>query len=105
MSDIIIADKGAMFGLPEVKVGFVAGQGGTQRTTKVIGKSQIMEMALVGTSISSYEAMRMGIVNKISEGNLLEEAIEIAKKLASHSLSALCSCKRIVNSANEAELI
>ena len=46
--------------------------------------------------------MRMGIINKISEGNVLEDAIEIAKKLSKHPLSTLCQYKKIVNSSNEA---
>lgn len=62
-----IAVSSAKLGHPEVRIGAVAGWGGTTRLPRLIGKSRAAEMLLTGKMINTEEAMRFGLVNKIVE--------------------------------------
>ncbi|CAG9319865.1 unnamed protein product [Blepharisma stoltei] len=103
MCDIIIASKTAKFGQPEIKLGLIPGAGGTQRLTRVVGKYKAMELILTGDMISADEAKEMGLVNKVVE-NALEEAIVIAKKIASYSVPVVGIAKKSINFALEVGL-
>ncbi|KAF8861025.1 ClpP/crotonase [Acephala macrosclerotiorum] len=84
-ADIVIADQGAQFGLPEVKIGVVALAGALTRLTRTVGKQRAMEMALTGRTLSADEAREWGIVNKVVEKGCVEEAIKIAGLIAANS--------------------
>ena len=104
MCDIIIADKTAKFSQPEIKLAVIPGAGGTQRLTRTIGKYKTMELVLLGEMITADEAKALGLVSRVAEKNALEEAVEMAKKIAKYSLPALCLAKRAVNSSLETGL-
>jgi enoyl-CoA hydratase/carnithine racemase len=80
--DIRIASENAIFGFPEVKLGFIPDWGGTQRLTREISRCQASELLLTGKPIGVEEAYRMGIVNRIaSRGKLGESARELAEDI------------------------
>jgi len=95
--DIIIASESAIFGQPEINIGLMPGAGGTQRLTRLIGKSKAMEMILTGKSISAEEAYRNGLVNKIVPvSSLMEEAKQIAREIASKPAISVRAAKRAI---------
>jgi enoyl-CoA hydratase len=105
MCDLIIAADNAKFGQPEVKLGILPGAGGTQRLPRAVGKAKAMEMCLTGRFMDAEEAERSGLVARVVPAErLLEEALETAKTIASHSLPVVMMIKECVNRAYEGPL-
>lgn len=103
--DMIVASEIAQFGQPEIKIGVMPGAGGTQRLTRAIGKARAMEMVLTGNFISGEEAKSYGLVNKVVPVELyLEEAVKLAKSVASMSPIATQMAKESVKRAFETHL-
>jgi enoyl-CoA hydratase len=103
--DFIIAADNAKFGQPEVMIGAMPGAGGTQRLTRLIGKSKAMEMCLTGRFIDASEAERAGLVSRVVPlAELKEEAIRTATKIASLSRPSVMLIKDAVNAAYEVPL-
>src|SRR2546422_4248807 len=102
--DIIIASETARFGQPEVNLGIIPGSGGTQRLTRTVGKYRAMEMVLAGETMSAADAERFGLVNRVVPVEvLLDEAKNIAKKIAAKPVLAVKAAKEaVLKSANTA---
>jgi len=100
--DIIVAAENARFGQPEVNLGIIPGSGGTQRLTHLLGKHRAMELVLTGDMLNANDAERLGLVNRVVPAELcLEEAINIAKKLAAKPQLAVRAAKEaVLKSAN-----
>ncbi len=105
MCDFILAADTAKFGLPEITLGTIPGAGGTQRLTRLMGKSKAMEMVLTGRLIDAVEAERCGLVARVvSADELQEEAVKIAGRIASFSRVAVFAAKEAVNCSYETPL-
>jgi enoyl-CoA hydratase len=105
MCDIIIAADNAKFGQPEIKLGVIAGIGGTQRLTRAIGKSKSMEMNLTGRIMDAAEAERSNLVARVVPlASLMDEAMKTAEAIASMSLPSILLAKEAVNRAFETTL-
>jgi enoyl-CoA hydratase len=103
--DMIIASETAKFGQPEIKLGTIPGAGGTQRLTKAVGKAKAMELILTGRFISAEEARFYGLVNKVVPVEMyLEEAVTLAKEIASMSPVAVQLAKEAINRSFETQL-
>lgn len=74
-----VMDVNAKVGLPEVALGLIPGAGGTQRLPRLIGLAQALQMITSGKPINAEKAKMLGIADKVSEYNLLEDAISFAK--------------------------
>ncbi len=105
LCDFIIAADNAKFGQPEINLGVIAGIGGTQRLTRVVGKSKSMEMHLTGRFMDAEEAERSGLVSRIVPAKkLLEDALNTAGKIAEKSMLAARAAKEAVNRSYETTL-
>ena len=105
MCDIIIAADNAQFGQPEITIGAIPGAGGTQRLTRVVGKSKAMEMCLTGRRMDAAEAERSGLVARVvPQAELMTEALKTAATIASFSHPLAMMAKEAVNRAYETTL-
>jgi enoyl-CoA hydratase len=105
MCDFIIASDTAKFGQPEINLGIVAGMGGTQRLTRLVGKSKSMEMHLTGRFMDAVEAERCGLVSRVVPvSDLMDEAMKTARKIAQKSTLAVTAVKEAVTRAQEGSL-
>ena len=105
MCDVLIAGENAKFGQPEINIGTVPGMGGSQRLTRAIGKSRAMEMCLTGDFMDAAEAAQRGLVSRVVKSDqTVEEAMKVARKIASKSLPASIICKELVNQSFETSL-
>ena len=105
LCDFIIAADNAKFGQPEINLGVMPGIGGTQRLTRLVGKSKAMEMCLTGRNMDAAEAERAGLVSRVVPlADLLPEAMKAAQKIASQSLPIVMMTKETVNRAYETTL-
>ena len=105
MCDFILAADTAVFGQPEINLGVIPGSGGTQRLTRVVGKSKAMEMCLTGRNMKAEEAERSGLVSRVVPANdLITEALKVADKIASFSKPSVYMAKDAVQRAYETTL-
>ncbi|KAE8389591.1 ClpP/crotonase-like domain-containing protein [Aspergillus alliaceus] len=107
MADILYCTTNATFGQPEIKLGVVPGSGGSQRLTRIVGKSKAMELILTGHSFSGKEAGKWGLAAKVVDGGrgeLLAAAIATAEQIASYSRAAVLAAKEVVSKSQELSL-
>ena len=100
-----IATNDAKFGMPEVKIGVIPGFGGTQRLTRIVGKSSALELLLCGGSITAREAYNMGLVDKVVKCKELHPTCrELASRVARQAPLAVKYCLEAVNQGLEMSL-
>ena len=80
----------AKVGLPEVKLGLLPGAGGTQRLPRIIGPKRALDMIIDGNPISANEALELGVVDHVIDGDLKEGALAYAQKLVDENAPAIC---------------
>src|SRR5512143_1499989 len=73
--------KTARFGLPEVKLGILPGAGGTQRLPRVVGVPKALSMIVSGDPIGADEALKVGLIDEIADGDLAAAAVAFAQKV------------------------
>ncbi|MFH1624363.1 MAG: enoyl-CoA hydratase-related protein [Pseudomonadota bacterium] len=95
--DIIIASEKARFGVPEINLGLLPGFA-IIRLHQIIGRSKSKEMTMTGEPISAEEAFRLNLVSKVvPHEKLMDEAMELAKKIASKPAIAIRLAKSSIN--------
>jgi enoyl-CoA hydratase/carnithine racemase len=98
--DLIVADRGARFGQPEITLGIIPGGGGTQRLARAIGKQRAMEYVLTARLFDAETARAWGLVNQVAgEGRWLQRALELAHQIAERPPLAAKLAKRAVLAA------
>ncbi|SFR60821.1 enoyl-CoA hydratase [Yoonia tamlensis] len=105
MCDFAIAGENAKFGQPEIKLGVIAGIGGTQRMTRLIGRSRSMEMHLTGRMMGAQEALQAGLIARVvADDDVVTDAIKTATTIAGYSRPALRMVRETVMRAEELSL-
>lgn len=97
--DFRIASSKAKFGQPEVSLGMIPGYAGTQRLPRLAGLGDALYLLMSGEMINADEALRMGLVQKVTEPEqLIEETVRIAKVIASRGPQAVKKVKYVTRS-------
>jgi enoyl-CoA hydratase len=102
LCDIVVAAENARFGQPEINIGLMPGAGGTQRLTRLLGKSVAMDMILTGRMIGAEEALQRGLVSRVVPQELIvDEAVRLGKEIASRAPIAVRLAKEAITRAFE----
>ena len=101
-ADIIVASENAVFGLPEIDIGLM---GGVSHLTTIFPKSLARRMILTGYRVPAAEAYRRGIIEAcVPLDQLMDEAMKLARTIASKSPKALSLAKRAINTVEHMPL-
>ncbi|MEV7126234.1 enoyl-CoA hydratase-related protein [Streptomyces sp. NPDC093260] len=93
--DVIVADRTALVGLPEVSVGVVPGGGGTQLLPRRVGAARAAELIFTARRVEAAEAHELGLVDQlVDEGQDRTEALALAARMAANSPIGLRAAKR-----------
>ncbi len=99
--DLIVANTGAKFGIPEAKRGLAAAAGGLIKLPRQIPPRIAMELALTGDFIDAQRAYALGFINRIVDGPAIEGAKELARRVAENGPLALIASKAIIRESHE----
>jgi methylglutaconyl-CoA hydratase len=94
--DLVIADGSAVFGYPEVKLGFVPAMV-MALLIRSVGEKIAFQLTALGSTVSAAEAQRLGLVNQILSGDFEQEAAAYARRVARYSPSAVQLIKRLLH--------
>jgi enoyl-CoA hydratase len=99
-----LAARHAKMGLPEVKLGLIPGYGGTQRLPRLVGETRALEIIMTGRTADAEEAFRLGLVNRLFDGDPLEAGLAFAREMTGFSLSTLGFARAAVVRATQLPL-
>lgn len=94
-----LAMPNAKLGTPEIKLGLIPGYGATQRLPRLIGEARALDMVMTGRTVEAEEAERIGLVNRIVEGDAIECGTEFAREFSGYSLPVLTLAREAVSRA------
>ncbi len=98
--DLIVANAGSKFGIPEAKRGLAAAAGGLIKLPRQIPPRIAMELALTGDFIDAARAYDLGLVNRVVEGPSIEGAKELARAIAANGPLALIASKAVIRQSH-----
>ncbi len=99
--DLVVANKDAKFGIPEAKRGLAAAAGGLVRLPRQITPRLAMELALTGDFVSAGRAYEMGLINRVTDGDALDGALELAASITANGPLAVAASKRVIVESRE----
>lgn len=105
LADMRVAGENAQFGLPEVRVGLIPGNGGTQSLPRLIGRNRAKEMIFTGKRIGAQEALALGMVNRLAPTDKVDEEVEhLAAEIMANAPIAVRQAKRAIDLGMETDL-
>jgi enoyl-CoA hydratase/carnithine racemase len=102
--DLIVAERKARLGFPEVRLGLIPGAGGTQRLPRRVGRAQALRMLALGKLLDAEAAAAIGLVDVVVDEDAQGAAIELAARLASGAGVAVRAAKKALHAAEELPL-
>lgn len=99
-----VAGPQARLGLPEVKLGLIPGAGGTQRLPRLVGRGRALDIMLTARQVPAEEAYRIGLVDRLTDGDASVAARELADQLIGPSLPAQLAVVKTVDAAFDLSL-
>ncbi|MDV6230619.1 enoyl-CoA hydratase/isomerase family protein [Rhodococcus cercidiphylli] len=94
-----VSGPNGTFGLPEVGIGLIPGAGGTQRLPRLVGRGRALDIMLTARQVSATEAHAIGLVDRLTEGDVVSSALELADSLTRGSLPAQLAVVATVDAA------
>lgn len=94
--DMVVANSGAKFGIPEAKRGLVAAAGGVMFLPDLIPQKVAMELALTGEFIDAARAYELGLVNRVTDGAALDAAMDLARTINDNGPLAVQKSKEVI---------
>jgi 3-hydroxyacyl-CoA dehydrogenase len=89
------ASPRSKLGLPEIKLGLLPGAGGTQRLPRLIGAQAALEFMLKGSSVSAQRAAELGVIDEVTQGDVIDAGVAFAKRVTEHPTDATPLKRRI----------
>jgi enoyl-CoA hydratase len=103
--DWVLASENAIFGQPEVKLGITPGFGGTQRLTRIVGRSMALELLTTARQVRADEARALGLANHVyPAGELRERGLEMARLVAANGPLAVHLAKQCAHRGLDVDL-
>src|SRR5215813_12245766 len=99
-----VATRNAKMGLPEIKLGLIPGYGGTQRLPRAVGTAHALELIMTGRTVDAEEAARIGLVNRLIDGDSVAAGIAYAREFSRYSLPVLRFAREAVARALDTPL-
>jgi len=99
-----IATRSAKLAFPEIKLGLIPGYGGTQRLPRVVGEARALELIMTGRTVDAEEAARLGLVNRLVDGDPVVAGVAFAREFSGHSLPVLGFAREAVTRALDTPL-
>lgn len=98
--DLRIASAGARIGFMHTKIGLISGWNGVERLVETVGRSTAMKLLLTGEKLSAAEAKGAGLIDIVTEGLALDEALRFTERLEEVGPLTLAATKRAVLAAS-----
>lgn len=99
-----LATRNAKMAFPEIKLGLIPGYGGTQRLPRVVGEARALELIMTGRTVDAEEAARLGLVNRLLDGDPVAAGVAFAREFSGYSLPALGFAREAVARALDTPL-
>lgn len=96
--DIRVCSVSSTFSMPQVGLGYIPVNGGTQRLPRIVGQGRALELILTGRIFDSTEAAEMGLVQYVSIGSVADYALDLAVSISKHAPIAAKYLKEAVSS-------
>jgi enoyl-CoA hydratase len=101
--DLIVAERGAQFGLPEVTRGLIANGGGVLRLASALPRARALELILTGRRLGAAEAAELGLITQVvDDGQAVGTALSLAAAIAAHPPDAVQESLYLANAAARA---
>jgi enoyl-CoA hydratase len=95
--DLRVVAASARLGQPEILLGIIPGGGGTQRLARLVGPARAKDLVFSGRQVGAEEALRIGLVDRVADGDALDAALDWAAELAQGAVVAQGLAKRAID--------